>query len=30
MENVDITTLVVHLVSGVIGAIIAGAIFSKN
>jgi uncharacterized membrane protein YeaQ/YmgE (transglycosylase-associated protein family) len=29
MENVDITTLVVHLVSGVIGAIIAGAIFSK-
>jgi hypothetical protein len=29
MENIDITTLVVHLVSGVIGAIIAGAIFGK-
>jgi uncharacterized membrane protein YeaQ/YmgE (transglycosylase-associated protein family) len=29
MENLDITTLVVHLVSGVIGAIIAGAIFSR-
>jgi hypothetical protein len=27
MENIDITTLVVHLVSGVIGAIIAGALF---
>ena len=29
MENIDITTLVVHLVSGVIGAIIAGVIFRK-
>jgi uncharacterized membrane protein YeaQ/YmgE (transglycosylase-associated protein family) len=29
MENIDITTLVVHLVSGVIGAIIAGAIFGR-
>jgi hypothetical protein len=29
MENVDLTTLVVHLAGGVIGAIIAGAIFSR-
>lgn len=29
MENFDLTTLVVHLVGGVIGAIIAGAIFGK-
>jgi hypothetical protein len=27
MESIDLTTLVVHLVSGLLGAVIAGALF---